>query len=142
MAASGAGRISNAAAVPTRAAKKKKKPPPPTPPLSSCSRHRYRFTFRPIHPCRGPSRQANGKARALALLALHLDAAMVQLDRHLDEVKADPGADDTGDIAAAVIALEQAIEIVGGNTDTAIGDGNDNLVRGAVRLDLDRAAAR
>ncbi len=52
----------------------------------------------------------------------------MQVDHHLDEIEPDAGADDARNIAAAMIALEQPIEIAGGNADAVIGDGDDNFV--------------
>src|SRR5271156_4330836 len=62
-------------------------------------------------------RQVHGEARALAFLARDIDAAVMQIDRQLDQIKPDAGADDARDIAAAVIALEQPVEIVWPNAD-------------------------
>ena len=59
------------------------------------------------------------------------DVAAMEVDHHLDEVEAHPGPDDPGDIAAAEIALEQAIYVGGGNAQSFVLDGDD----GAVGLD-------
>jgi hypothetical protein len=55
--------------------------------------------------------QANDKARSAAFLARDLDAAFVQIHGGLDQIKPDAGSDDAGNIAAAIIALEQPVEI-------------------------------
>ena len=52
----------------------------------------------------------------------------MHVDHHLDEVEADAGADDPRDVAAAVIALEQPVEVGRRNADAMIGDGDDDLV--------------
>src|SRR5580700_5186473 len=69
---------------------------------------RLRARRRPyIRSRRRAERQADGKARAIAFLAVDLHPAAVQFDRHLYQVETDPGTDDSGNVAAAVIALEQ-----------------------------------
>ena len=81
------------------------------------------------------------RAPSPSLLSTATCAAM-HVDHHLDEVKADAGADDPRDVAAAVIALEQPVEVGGGNADAVIGDGDDDLVAGQRGIHLDDAAVR
>ena len=52
----------------------------------------------------------------------------MQFDRHLHEVKANPSTDDARYVAAAVIALEQTVEIARWNADAAIGNGDGDGV--------------
>src|SRR5208282_235289 len=85
--------------------------------------------------------QPHGETRALALLAFDLDAAAVHVDRHLDEVEPDAGSDNSRHVAAAVIALEQPIEVGPGNADAVVGNGDDDRIRGNAGIDVDRAAA-
>src|SRR5271163_1407071 len=80
--------------------------------------------------------------RPLAFFTPHLNTAAMHLDGHLDEVEAYAGADNARDVAAAVIALEQPIEVGRGNADARICDGDDGLLPNGRSLDLDRAAAR
>src|SRR5215471_9766541 len=87
-------------------------------------------------------RQPDGEAGTFALLARDLDPAAMQIGHHLHEVEPDAGPDDAGDIAAAVIALKQSIEIARRNPDSVVGDGNDDIAVGGGGADLDRAAAR
>src|SRR5262245_41798887 len=64
------------------------------------------------------ARQGHREPRPAAFLACDLDAALVQIHGGLDQIKADAGADDAGDVAAAIVALEQPAEVGGRNTDT------------------------
>ncbi len=75
-------------------------------------------------------------------LAVHLDAAAVQLDRHLYQVETDPGADDSGNVAAAVIAFEQMNKVGGRDADAAIGNPDNDVAGGDLGLNRDRAAMR
>ena len=72
------------------------------------------------------------KREPLPSSLVDLDAAFVQVDRHLDQIEADAGPDDSGDVAAAVIALEQPIEVAGRDANAAIGDGDDRLDRASI----------
>ena len=56
-------------------------------------------------------RQTNGKPRALPFPAFDLDATAMQIDGQLDEIKPDAGADDARDIAAAIVATEDLVEV-------------------------------
>src|SRR5437588_11567959 len=69
-----------------------------------------------------PDRQPHRKARAFALAAINGDAPAMQIDDHLDEVEPHSGSHDARYIAAAVIALEQPIEVLFGNADPAVDD--------------------
>ena len=95
---------------------------------------------RVLHDRRQLTRQAGDEARALTLLARDLDSAAMQIDRHFDEVEADAGADDTRYVAAAVIALEQMLEITRRDADAAVRDRNDDRIGRRLGLDLDGAA--
>jgi hypothetical protein len=50
--------------------------------------------------------QPDSEARALAFLALHFDGPVMQIHRSLDQMEPGASADDTRDVAAAVVALE------------------------------------
>src|ERR1700685_1744906 len=87
------------------------------------------------------TRQTDSEARALTLLALDLDSAAMQIDRHLDEIEAYARTDDARYIAAAMIALEQMSEIARRNADAAVRNRDDDRIGRRLGLDLDDAAS-
>src|SRR5208282_1278264 len=91
---------------------------------------------------RALDRQTYGEAGAFPFPALHLDAAAVQIDGHLDQIEAETGSYDSRNVAATVIALEQTFEVAGGNAESPVGDSDDDVIRNDLGVDFDCAATR
>jgi hypothetical protein len=61
----------------------------------------------------------------------------VQVDNHLHEIEPDAGADNSGDVAAAEVALEQPAKVGGRNADAVVLDCDDGAsFLGPRRADL------
>ena len=101
--------------------------------VPSCFRHcsgaERRLVFRER---RGLPRQADREAGTRSFPARHRDGAVMQVDRHFDEIEPDAGADNPRHVAAAMITLEHVLQIVGRNADTTVGKCDFNFVGPAV----------
>src|ERR1700722_20053398 len=86
-------------------------------------------------------RQRNREPRALILSAFDPDGSAMQIDQHLDQIKSEAGADDSGNIAAAVVALEQTIEVCPRNADAAVRNRDGDAIELDGGRDPDEAAA-
>ena len=66
----------------------------------------------------------------------------MEIKCHLDEIKPDARTHYTGDIAATVIALEQAIEVRGRYAYSVVDNSHYNGITDDARLDFNRATSR